>query len=123
MLFCSDFAGIVHTGKQQWKLSNSKTEEYKNIAFDLYNGEIYEQKLMDGDYPVNIYGVSKDYYFVMLSSIEATYQDYTPDDVPVENTMLLPHFALIKKEDYWSNRPDYQEFDNQVYNKIKLSVR
>lgn len=117
------FAEKTVDNKVLLKLSNTRTGEYKNIALDLCSGKTYEQELMDGDHPVSIYGVAEDSYLVMLSSIEAVYQDYTPDNVPVENTMLLPHFALIKKEDYWLNRPNYHEFDNQVYRKMKMSVR
>ena len=78
--------------------------------------------MVDGDTPVQIYADSSSEYLVRLEDQVVEYLDYTPDGVPVTNEMLAPHYVLIAKEDYWNNRPNYQEFTDHVSSRLLLDV-
>lgn len=94
---------------------NLQKNRYERFAVDLETGELRAQKLTDGDSPVQIISDAGEYYMVSLKDLEVTYDDFTPDGIPIKNVMLCPHYALIRKEDYWSGIPHYIEFENQVF--------
>lgn len=75
------------------------------------------------DKPVFIQGEFGDSYFVKMGSIHIQYQDFNPDGVPIQNEMGLPHYVLIKKEDFWNGRPIFEEFDNQVFKTADFDVK
>lgn len=96
-------------------------EEYESMTISLATGEIFHPMLEDQDRPVIIVAVTPDRYVVKLGGIPIKYQDYTPDGVPIENETVIHHFAMMEKEDYWNNRPNYQEFNNLAYENFSFS--
>lgn len=94
---------------------NLQKGDYERFAVDLETGSLRPQELTDQGTPVQIISDAGAYYMVSLTDFEVTYDDFTPDGVPVKNTMLCPHYALIRKEDYWAAVPRYIEFENQVF--------
>lgn len=104
------------------ELESSETGKLLRYALDLEQRTWHEQHLVDGDTPVQIYADSSSEYLVRLEDQVVEYLDYTPDGVPVTNEMLAPHYVLIAKEDYWNNRPNYQEFTDHVSSRLLLDV-
>lgn len=96
-------------------------------ALDLETGEWKQQTLTYGTWPeeydVSVYGCYQDQYLVLMGYASVEYKDYQPDGTPITNTAQLPQYALIDKEDYWANRPNYHEFENLAYEASDLDVQ
>lgn len=114
-----DFTELVD-GHLSVSMQGPGEEEYENITIDLSSGEVFRPNLEDGDRPVIVVAVTPDRYVVKLGGIPTKFQDRTPDGVPFENETLIPHFAMMKKEDFWNNRPNYEEFDNLAYENFSV---
>lgn len=41
--------------------------------------------------------------------------------MPYENEAILSHYAMMDKEDYWNNRPNYREFQNLAYENYSMN--
>lgn len=96
-------------------------EDGSSVTLCLATGEAFYPAMEDMDRPVIIAAVTPKGYLVKLGGIPFKYQDYTPDGVPYENEAILSHYAMMDKEDYWNNRPNYREFQNLAYENYSMN--
>ena len=83
---------------------------------DLKTKTVAVQDILEESYKQSapyILGESGDYFLVVTDMLEIPYDDFAPDGVtPIVNTMLIPNYGLILKEDYWNSDYQYEEIRN-----------
>lgn len=98
-----------------FEFSNQGSDEIWRYAWDMENRVWHEETLTDGDHDVSVWGEKDDCFLVKLQDKAVSYQDYSPNGDPFQNTMNVEQYALIKKRDYWDGRADYILFDDMIY--------
>lgn len=112
----SGLVGECHDGHLFISCTDSTIGESWKFAFDLATRELLPLTLRDdkGNF-VGIYAENSAYFFVKTGDFVRAVQDSAPDGTPFLAEQILLVNSLIKKEDYWNNRPNFIPIESEIY--------